>query len=112
MEQKPSPKPLTDNQQRWLNHIRAAEQAGQTLKDYASEHALTLSALYSYKAELKKRGHISSNHPAPFARVQNAPVSNTTSLRIQLLNGIRVEASDMTGTDMIVQLCHGLSRLL
>ena len=103
--------PLTDNQRRHLAHIRAAEQAGQTLKAYAAEHGLSLSALYSHKALLRKRGHL-GDAQASFARVQVAhPSSPTVALRIRLGNGILVEAGESMDPQALLALCQRLHRL-
>jgi len=55
-------KPLTDSQRRWLDHIRAAE------------HSLSLSALYAWKAKLKRGGHLPDKTP-DFAQMRIAPAA-------------------------------------
>ena len=105
-----SAKSLTDNQIRYFEHIQAAERAGQTLKAYAAEHELSLSVLYSYKAQLKKPGHIPDTQ-ASFSRVDVTPVSTSAPLRIRLANGILVEAPVGASTDALLRVCPGLSRL-
>lgn len=49
-------KELTERQRYWLEHIRAAGERGQTLKDYAQERQLSVSAMYTVKSLLMKRG--------------------------------------------------------
>lgn len=42
--------------QRWLEHLRACEARGCSLKQYAREHGLSVQAAYVAKSELKRRG--------------------------------------------------------
>jgi transposase-like protein len=39
----------------WLDHIRQAEQSGETFKRYAERHGLNLKSLYDWRSRLKKR---------------------------------------------------------
>jgi len=103
-------KPLTDSQRRWLDHIRAAERTGRTLKAYAAEHGLSLSALYARKAELKRRGHLPGNTPG-FARAHVTTPASGTALRIHLPNGIVMEAPGAIPATVLVSLAEGLGRL-
>jgi len=71
--------PLTDTQRRHLKQIQAAEQPGQSLKAYAGKHGVSLSALYSHKAVLRKKGQL-PEHPSDFVAVQlNIKAYATTS---------------------------------
>ncbi len=85
---------LTERQQFWLEHLRACERNGQSLKSYAAEHGLAVSALYEAKSRLKRRGLVASTPKhGRFARVELA--SETASVppvcRIHLRNGTVVE---------------------
>lgn len=104
-----TPKPLTACQQRWLGHIRAAQRAGHTLKAYAAEHGLSLSALYGWKAELKRRGLLHGKAPG-FARVQVTP-PGAAALTIRLPNGIIMEAPGAVAPAVLISLANGLVRL-
>ena len=46
-------------EQFWLDHLRTARQQGQTLKAYAQAHGLSVSALYTARSTLKRRGVLS-----------------------------------------------------
>ncbi|NIV34830.1 MAG: hypothetical protein GWN58_36845 [Anaerolineae bacterium] len=105
-----APKPLTECQQRWLDHIRAAERAGHPLKAYALEHGLSVSALYAWKAKLKRRGDLPGKTPG-FTRVQVTPPASGAELRIRLPNGIVMEAPGAIATAVLVSLVEALGRL-
>ena len=86
---------LPENQQRWLEHPQAAEQAGGTLKDYDQRHGLSGKKFYQRKREFKARGIT----PPAVADVSFTPgqVLGTrpgTSVRVHLPNGIQLEVED------------------
>ena len=105
-----SSRPLTDTQRRYLNHIQAADAAGQTLKAYAAEHGLSVAALYSHKATLRKRGHLGADTPT-FTRVALMPAAGAAPLRICLTNGVVVEAPADMAPQQVAALCRDLGRL-
>ena len=86
-----SPTPLTDRQQFWLEHLRAC--GSRSLKAYAAEHSLSISALYEAKSRLKRKALLG---PAPtrFVRVQrDTPPRAAAVCRIHLRNGALVEVA-------------------
>ena len=86
-----SPTPLTDRQQFWLEHLRAC--GSRSLKAYAAEHGLSISALYEAKSRLKRKGSLAQT-PARFVRVQrDAPPRTAAVCRIHLRNGTLVEVA-------------------
>lgn len=86
----------TPAQQRWLEHIRAAEERGLTLKAYAGEQGLSVSQLYTAKGKLK-RARLLDEAPPTFVAVRvpgqgaAAPV-----LTVRLPNGIALEVPEGT----------------
>lgn len=48
--------PITERQQYWLNHIRAAETFDGSIADYARSEGLKPKRLYSWKGILTRRG--------------------------------------------------------
>jgi len=87
---------LSDAQQGWLDHIRAAEDRGLTLKAYAAEQGLSVAQLYDAKAKLKRKGALPGHEPA-FAPVRVAGMKRgRTALTIRLPNGIAVEVPEGT----------------
>ena len=59
---------LRPREQFWIDHLRTARQQGQTLKAYAQTHGLSVSALYTARSTLKRRGVVSDRpgHRGPF----------------------------------------------
>ena len=85
---------LTDRQRYWLEHIRACEQSGQSLKGYAAEHDLDIGALYEAKSKLKRKGLVSpADNQARFVRVEPSRVAASMPpvCRVHLRNGTVME---------------------
>ena len=72
----------------WLDHLRACREQRQTLKAYAQEHGLSVSALYSAHSTLKRRGVLTDPAPAAptFVPVRIPTVS--AAFRVSLPNGV------------------------
>lgn len=105
-----SPRSLTDTQHRYLAHIQAAEASGQTLKAYAAKHGLSVAALYSHKATLRKHGQLVGQAPT-FARVALKPATGMAPLTVRLPNGVVVEACPDVAPQQLAALCQDLLRL-
>jgi len=98
-------KSLTVRQREWLSHLEAWRAQGGTLKAYASEHGLSLSALYSVRRLLERRGIWNarrgreSSRPAPPTlvpvRVSAVPTASAM-VRVILPNGVVFEISEHT----------------
>ncbi len=87
---------LTDRERYWLEHLRRAEVAGQTLAAYAAAQGLKVGALYEAKSRLKRKGVLDPQRPKPPARflrvVTEAPAAPTPVLcRVQLPNAVTLE---------------------
>jgi len=100
-------KPLTENQQTWLNHLRACEAQGCSSVAYAREHGVSLPALYAARKELTHRGVFkavevrrrkSSSAPVTLVPVQvreaTAPPRAGCVLRVVLCNGLVIEVPE------------------
>lgn len=86
-----SPSTLTERQRFWLEHLRAC--GSRSLKGYAEEHGLSISALYETKSRLKRKGLLGAA-PTRFVRVQrDAPPGVAAVCRIHLPNGALVEVA-------------------
>ncbi len=48
--------PLTEKQRFWLDHVRACERSGQSMRRYAEEQGLEVAAFYNWKAALRRKG--------------------------------------------------------
>lgn len=80
-------------EQFWLGHIRACRKQALSLSDYAKAHGLSLSALYTAHATLKRRGVLGSPpaSAATFVPVRLAPAG--AAYRVHLPNGVVVEVA-------------------
>jgi len=82
---------LSERQQYWLERIRECEESGQTTKAYAEAHALSTSALYTWRKRLSQRG-LWPSQVGRFERIQTSALTRTSSeWRITLPNGVQVE---------------------
>jgi hypothetical protein len=54
----PTESRLTPGQRRWLRHLRAAERSGETIKDYAARHGLSVQSAYQAGKRLRRLGVI------------------------------------------------------
>ncbi|MDH3282533.1 MAG: hypothetical protein OEQ18_15585 [Gammaproteobacteria bacterium] len=84
---------LSERQRYWLERIQECEESGQTTKAYAEAHALSTSALYTWRKRLAQRG-LWPSRGGRFERVQvSAPTRSVSEWRITLPNGVQVEFS-------------------
>ena len=85
---------ITPRQRFWLEHLKACQEQGQSLKAYARAHDLSVSALYAAKAALKRRGTIVESS-APASKLIPVRVATAASMvRVLLPNGVVVELPD------------------
>ncbi len=105
---------LTERQQYWLDHIKACDASGGTAKEYASEHSLSVSTLYQYKKDLRRRGllPVPSRKAPSFAKVYMAADDvRANILRICFPNGIRVECPTSSRGAEVEQLLQIVANL-
>lgn len=105
--------PITERQQYWLDHVRAAEDFDGSIADYARSEGLTPKELYSWKGILARRGllsHKASIEKAPgFVRVIAA--ARPLGLSLVLPNGVRLEWHGEPGPEQVEALVQTASRL-
>ena len=86
---------LTRRQRFWLEHLEACRERRMSLKAYAQEHDLSVSALYAARAALKRRGAVGgavqSRPTATLVPVRLSPTPAVTRVRVLLPNGVVVE---------------------
>ncbi len=105
------PQSLPENQQRWLEHLQAAEQAGGTFKDYAQSHGLSVKKLYQWRRDFKARGITAPASPkVSFTPVQVLDTRPTASIRIHLPNGVQLEVEDGISAETLSALFDCLQR--
>ena len=89
---------LTRRQRFWLEHLDACREQRMSLKAYAQEHGLSISALYAAKASLKRRGAVGgaarSRPAATLVPVRLSPTPAVTLVRVLLPNGVVVEVPE------------------
>lgn len=113
----PSPKSrklLTERQRFWLQHLRAAEQSGVRLSEYAEREGLSVQAMYAARAVLRDRGALApvDGSDVTFAAVQVAdPAPALAALMVHLPNGVRVEVASPLSVAGIGELLRWASHL-
>lgn len=104
---------ITERQQHWLDHIRAAEAFVGSIADYARSEGLKPKELYSWKGILARRGLLGTEAAAKsktgFVRVI-AP-SRPLGMSLLLPNGARVEWHGDLGPEQLEALVLTASRL-
>ena len=104
--------PITERQQYWLDHVRAAEEFDGSIADYARSEGLTPKELYSWKGILARRGLLDRTpveSSAGFVRVI-AP-SQPLGMSLVLPNGVRLEWHGDLGPEQLEALVQTASRL-
>ncbi len=91
-------KAITERQQHWLDHLKAAEARGTSLAKYAKANDLKVKDLYQWKTSLVKRGFWSPAS-ASFVAVKAKPSSAVCS--VVLPNGIRLEFQGVLSPELI-----------
>ncbi len=88
---------LTVRQRFWLEHLKACDNEGLSLRSYARSHGLSAAALYAARRDLKRRGALGSSK-ASTSKATFLPVRFTQAtpaapvlLRVRLRNGVVVE---------------------
>ena len=88
---------LTERQRYWLEHLRACEAAGKTMRAYASESGVDARSLYGAKKRLVKRGVLAAEKRSGGVEFSRARVlgsaAHGSDCRIQFPNGITVTFS-------------------
>ena len=72
---------ITERQQHWLNHIKAADASKGSLVAYAAAHDLKVKDLYQWKTTLARRGLLpGKSAKRAFVSVGTLPPSSTSCL--------------------------------
>ena len=104
-----SEKAITERQQYWLDHIRAAAAFEGSLVEYAKAEGLKVKDLYQWKTVFAHRGVIAGkvDKANAFVSVQARP---TTSKAVLLMpNGIRFELSGSVNPQTMKSLLQAAS---
>ena len=113
----------TDRDQFWLAHETALSPSGQTAKDYASSHALSLSALYQARKRLRALGllaaapdrrkpirKVSPVNGVSFSKVAVTRAATDPRFRLELPGGMALEWSGGDVPESVAVLLERLAR--
>ena len=111
----------TDRDQFWLAHETALSTSGQTAKDYASSHDLSLSALYQARKRLRVLGLLaaapsrrkskrSRDKPVSFSKIATAQAVTNPRFRLELPGGMALEWSGGDVPESVALLLERLAR--
>lgn len=104
-----SPPDLTERQQFWLNHLRACEAEGKTTIEYAREHGLSPSGMYSARQDLVHKGVLPAPGKPRFMRAKmTAPIADT-QWQVQLPNGATVGFCGAVQHDTLLTVLKAVS---
>lgn len=81
---------LTERQQFWLEHLQACEAEGKATIQYAREHGLSPSGMYSARQDLVHKGVLPPPGKPRFVRARAATPEPETQWQVQLPNGAAV----------------------
>lgn len=96
---------ITERQQAWLDHIKAADASDGSLVAYAAAHDLKVKDLYQWKTALARRGLLPGKTRKPaFVPVARRSSSLPTSCSITLRNGVRVQFAGDLDAAMLGQI--------
>lgn len=106
-------KAISERQQYWLTHVRAADGGDQSTVAYARAHDLKVKHLYQWKSKLNKLGFY--DLPAPvssFVSVKTVKASNSPGAcgcTVVLANGVRLAFQGELSAGVIreLMLCAG-----
>lgn len=97
------PKPLTDKQQFWFNHVIAAKHCALPLSTYAAQHNLKVKSLYNWRCKFSQQKNQSANTESPFIKIipSAKPIlvthaSENPITQVTLPNGISLALPNLT----------------
>jgi len=99
---------ITERQQYWLDHLKAAQDSDSTLVQYAEANSLKVKDLYQWKTALTKRGFW-ARPPSGFVSVSSSAPRSVCSL--VLPNGFRLEFQGVLSSELIKTLVASASAL-
>jgi len=104
---------LSEKQRNWLDHVTACGKAEVSMKAYAEKHGLDLQQFYFWKGQFRKLGVIDAGqNRRAIAPASATPAQHLDSkTRIQLANGVSIEAPGDCDADALVALLKLAVRL-
>ena len=107
---------ISERQQYWLEHLRAAEASEDTIAGYARSNDLKPKDLYMWKGILARRGFLngaaSQALKSEFIEVVPAKAQSvTTQFIVTMPNGVRIECQGDLGGGALSSLVSAVSQL-
>ena len=102
---------LTEKQRFWLEHLKACDQSGQSMRQYAQANELEVATLYSWKATLRRKGVI-GERPAQPQLFRKAHVVDGRGLgrcRVVLPTGLTLEFDSGAEPTWVAELVRALA---
>jgi len=94
----------------WRDHIRQAEQSGETFKRYAERHELNLKSLYDWRSRLKKKDAPTrsvAEKAAIFARVISVPPPPRAGIELRV-GGVTLSTDALPDPAWLARLVQAL----
>lgn len=94
----------------WRDHIRQAEQSGETFKRYAERHGLNLKSLYDWRSRLKKKDAPTrsvAKRAVTFAKVIAVPPKPYVGVELRV-GGITLSADALPDPAWLARLVQAL----
>jgi hypothetical protein len=90
---------LTEKQKFWLEHVQACGRSGQSMRTYAEANGLSVSAFYTWKKTLRRKGALSGSPSDESPLFLKAVVADYRlgRARVLLPSGVTLEFD--SGTD-------------
>ena len=105
------PRARSARQQFWLDHLRAWQAQGTSLRAYASANGLSSSSLYRARRRLERRGLPSGPEEAVPTLVPVRVAPSAPACRVLLPNGVVVEVPERTERATCATVLECASRL-
>jgi len=102
---------LTEKQRFWLEHVRACERTGQSMRRYADEQGLEVAAFYSWKAALRRKGALGNTAQAPqlFRKAHVVDGRSAGRCRLILPTGLTLEFDSAAEPAWVAELARALA---
>ena len=105
------PRARSARQQFWLDHLRAWQAQGTSLRAYAAANGLSSSSLYRARRRLESRGVLSESEEAAATFVPVRVAAPAPACRVLLPNGVVVEVPEHTERALCTTVLECASRL-
>ncbi len=103
---------LTSRQREWLAHLKRCEASGETKREYAKRHRLSVQAMYYAAKDLRRRGALPPAGRAAktvsFVRVPKRS-DDPGAWRVRFANGVVLEGETALSDQSMTALIEALS---